>query len=162
MKKQIMKYIRTKHGLLIDLEKQLEKEKEEYNRKYGSFYEISNFKIKQVGDKLVAIPVDEKGHKIPDKKLKRTCFFDIWLDDIAKQADTIEELCDWFIVEGDDNEITYHKTLSSAETDGKDYILESNETYTIYGCVSVKGKGLFYRAKMKGVLPNGEIDWELL
>lgn len=75
--------------------------------------------------------------------------------DILKQADTIEELCDWFIVEGDDNEITYHKTLFSAKTDGKDYILESNEAYTIYGCVLVKGKGLIYVAKMN---EKGELE----
>ena len=29
-----------------------------------------------------------------------------------KVADTIEELCDWFIVEGDSNEITYQDRKS--------------------------------------------------
>jgi hypothetical protein len=31
----------------------------------------------------------------------------------------------------------------------------------IYGAIWTD-KGLIYVAKMKGILPNGEIDWELL
>lgn len=67
---------------------------------------------------------------------------------VRKEADTIEELCDCFIIEGDNLEFDYQTTLLGAEIYGTDNILESNETYTIYGCILVKGKGLIYVAKM--------------
>ena len=104
--------------------------------------------IYQVYDKVFEYKGDKR-YQLVDSR------FEISLNDIIKQAYTIEELCDWFVVEGDDNEITYHKTLFSAETDGKDYILESNETYTIYGCVLVKGQGLIYVARMND---KGELE----
>lgn len=41
------------------------------------------------------------------------------------------------------------------------YRKEDLEHYDYYGAIWTD-KGLIYKAKMKGVLPNGEIDWALL
>ncbi len=84
-------------------------------------------------------------------------------------ADTIEELCDEFVqinkskdkdlvrIKKIDGVIYYQKlerTLDSEwhKLSAGEYIIGSIWT----------DKGLIYKAVMKGVLPNGEIDWELI
>lgn len=84
---------------------------------------------------------------------------------IIKQADTISELCDEFVyVKKSEKPITV-----SIEKDmmffSKPFrfmkIEHALKEGTIYGAIWTD-KGLSYVAKMKGILPNGEIDWELL
>lgn len=76
----------------------------------------------------------------------------------CKVADTIKELLDCYVLESkidDDFDV-----LSKSEMER--YFRFMPKDYNCYGAILVKGKGLIYVAKMKGVLPNGEIDWELL
>lgn len=82
---------------------------------------------------------------------------------VINQADTIEELCDCFV-------------KIKRKKDYRDYILKFDfkdlsmlkqqfmkyPNSPVYGAIHVEDKGLIYVAKMKGILPNGEIDWELL
>ena len=83
--------------------------------------------------------------------------------EVIKQADTIEELCDEFVVFGE-HIIPNHTHFSSLTDVGIKSCLEAKAA--IYGAIWTKGKHdepiLKSVAKMKGVLPNGEIDWELL
>ena len=94
-----------------------------------------------------------------------------WNDDIEKyletkiiaEADTIEELCDYFIkIKRKGNCKPYllkfdHKDLPKLKEQAIKY-----KDSTIYGAIHVEDKGLIYKAKMKGILPNGEIDWRLI
>ncbi len=87
----------------------------------------------------------------------------LYLNSITvKQANTIPELCDAIIYFEDDgkpetteyfgNMITFKGKIEFLKKMGhKDFKLG---IWT--------DKGLIYEAKMKGILPNGEIDWELL
>lgn len=85
---------------------------------------------------------------------------DILIEGI-KQANTIPELCDEFVV--------IHKELNGSHTVhrynglGKSEYEAGND---VYGAIWTKGEHdepiLKSVAKMKGILPNGEIDWELL
>lgn len=85
-----------------------------------------------------------------------------------KQADTIEELCDEFVSITEDltPEILVPKYISPKDT--LEIAWKNRfEDEMCYKNVVIKGaiwtdKGLIYKAKMKGILPNGEIDWELL
>lgn len=79
---------------------------------------------------------------------------------IIKQADTIEELCDEFVVAYEDGARIVYGDLEWAKVKAK-ASLELGNKSIIYGAIWTD-KGLIYKAKMKGVLPNGEIDWELL
>lgn len=89
--------------------------------------------------------------------------------EIIKQADTIEELYDEFVSV---NKESKNHSLIEIEKDGNRYVtnkitrwIETLENklkrFDIYGAIWTN-KGLIYVTKMKGVLPNGEIDWELL
>lgn len=78
-------------------------------------------------------------------------------EEIIKQAETIEELCDMFVVwEG-----SGLLTIIDYENAHMRHIKEMANRLTIYGAIWTD-KGLIYVAKMKGILPNGEIDWKLL
>lgn len=88
--------------------------------------------------------------------------------EIIKQADTIEELCDEFVSITEDlaPEILVPKYISPKDTleiawknRFEDEMCYKN--VITFGAIWTD-KGLIYRAKMKGILPNGEIDWELL
>lgn len=87
---------------------------------------------------------------------------------IIKQANTIEELCDEFVSITEDltPEILVPKYISPKDT--LEIAWKNRfEDEMCYKNVVIKGaiwtdKGLIYKAKMKGVLPNGQIDWELL
>ena len=94
--------------------------------------------------------------------------------DDLKQADTIEELCDVFVDTSElrgtntggwlyDEFDTKNKCLVYYEHDERKTIPlnEFDDLSKIYGAIFTY-KGLIYATKMKGILPNGEIDWELL
>lgn len=74
---------------------------------------------------------------------------DVLIKDIIKEADTIKELCDEFVVEYEDGNHLAYSELEWA----KDKALRSNKKYIIYGAIWTS-KGLIYVAKMndKGVL----------
>lgn len=82
---------------------------------------------------------------------------------IIKQADTIEELCDCFVkIKRKENCKPYilkfdYKDLPKLKEQAVKY-----PNSPVYGAIHIEDKGLIYVAKMKGVLPNGEIDWDLL
>ena len=80
-------------------------------------------------------------------------------DDIIKQSDTIEELCDEFVLiepRGDGGEKYSLRDKKSFIEDyiGYEHIDIVLSYYTIYGAIWVQGKGLIYVAKMNenGVL----------
>ena len=81
-------------------------------------------------------------------------FFD---KEIIAQAETIEELCDFKVeVISDDKSVAVRIfTMYKELPPNKD--IKSGT----YGAI-LTDKGLIYVAKMKGILPSGEIDWELL
>jgi len=77
---------------------------------------------------------------------------------VIKQADTIEELFDWLVYRPN-GKIKYLIENIKQQDQCYDYEILDFENW--YGAIETD-KGLIYKAKMKGVLPNGEIDWELL
>lgn len=90
----------------------------------------------------------------------------------SKIADTVEELFDDFIWKWNEKEFPYSTARQYRRYGGcgdlkrairveKNYGKSLNYDYEIYGAVWTD-KGLIYKAKMKEILPNGEIDWELL
>lgn len=68
------------------------------------------------------------------------------------QADTIEELCDEFILEEKMREVIYHH--KSTKFDDFKTIAMLNERYTLYGAIWAS-KGLIYVAKMND---KGELE----
>lgn len=75
-----------------------------------------------------------------------------------KQADAIEELYDVVVcIRKIDNEHYIVKRKKIFDY----WYLDNFVNCDFYGAIWTD-KGLIYKAKMKGVLPNGEIDWELL
>ena len=149
-----MKYIRTKDGRIIDTEQGwtisplydgTEKTKEYYQR----------HRYVQNGD---CTTITQENFTS---------------DDIIKQSDTIEELFDEFRGIW----INYYESEKKDAHEEYHYDKEKNVFYDDFEELTPKAtiekfdifygslwtdKGLIYKAKMKGVLPNGEIDWELL
>lgn len=95
-------------------------------------------------------------------------------DEVIKVADNVEELCDEFVAIAED-ESPYLFSIYENNDKKYVYINEENaepllETFIknkiIHGAIWAKGEHdepiLKSVAKMKGVLPNGEIDWELI
>lgn len=81
--------------------------------------------------------------------------------EVIKQANTIEGLCDEFVLVAP---YRFRKPRTGRELD-KDFeemkYFYTDKDDTIYGAIWTD-KGLIYVAKMKGILQSGEIDWELL
>ena len=85
------------------------------------------------------------------------------------KADTIEELCDefvfvskngnqlWCVEQPNGENVMIYTYLGLTKMPKKEILKDG----TLYGAIWTD-KGLIYVAKMKGVLPNGEVDWELL
>ena len=87
----------------------------------------------------------------------------IYKSEVIKQADSIEELCDCFVkIKRKGNCKPY-----ILKYDFKDLPVLKEQAIKykdspVYGAIHIEDKGLIYKAKLKGVLPNGEINWELL
>ena len=81
--------------------------------------------------------------------------------DIITQADTIEELSDyWDFYSSIYNKYQIKEIWLYTITQIKNML---EEKYIRDVKLAIRtDKGLIYVAKMKGILPNGEIDWELL
>lgn len=88
----------------------------------------------------------------------------VFAKDIVKEADTIEELCDEFV---SNNKLLEPKYIYSNESLIQSWRNRFEDEITVNGNKDIKGAiwtegGLIYAAKIKGILPNGEINWELL
>lgn len=156
-----MKYIRTKHGRIIDLSDYA------YSKTHHWFAQKRNIKE-------LAAPHHfcwkEEYNDVPD------CMGKIFVEQLdkneCKEADTIEELCDEYIVV---NASTgqWHRTFHWFDAKelkfwfGKEMpALVKEGKFDVYAAIMANGEHdepvLKSVAKMKGVLQNGEIDWVLL
>lgn len=154
-----MKYIRTKDGRIIDLERFINEEKDTPYYKDFEFEEIS----KDGQLKWTAIGTEKNSIK---DQIGRRCHFSATLNnEVIKQADTIEELFDRFVIvfTHSNNEFCYRNDFF--KIGDALYFIDLYKSrckiLNTYGAIWTD-KGLIYVAKMKGILPNGEIDWELL
>ena len=85
----------------------------------------------------------------------------IYTNCFDSQTNIIEELFDDFVIIGSDEYQKYIKHSLKEALQKKEWLERLGYTCNIYGSIWTNN-GLIYKAKMKGVLPNGEIDWELL
>lgn len=131
-----MKYIRTKDGI----------------------YEVAK---EQKNNFLVSLKnIEEDCYDVPCINKK----------DILKQANAIPELCDGFWWENEDysepifisNKEFLMDRLNSWKQSDKELGTDCFSKISVYGSIYIKGKGWAHVAKMKGVLPNGEVNWKLL
>lgn len=83
-------------------------------------------------------------------------------ENILKISDNIEELFDEYVCIGSHSYCQRYVKHSIEEALRKKKWLErAGYTCNIYGDIWIDEEGLIHKAKMKGILPNGEIDWEL-
>lgn len=73
-------------------------------------------------------------------------------NEIIATADTIEELCDEFVIEYIASDVLFQ--VRYAEFQWAEEEFESDKKETLYGAIRVAGKGLIYVAKMN---ENGEL-----
>ena len=78
---------------------------------------------------------------------------------MSKGLKVVEELCDEFVIKAYCSNEPF--LFMKEQMDIKGFIKKCDKDTIIYGAIWTD-KGLIYVAKMKGILPNGEIDWELL
>ena len=74
-------------------------------------------------------------------------------DEILAEAETIEELCDEFVIEYLTSEEVIQIRYPEFQWAKEDF--ESNKKGTLYGAIRVSGKGLIYVAKMN---ESGELE----
>ena len=135
-----MKYIRTKdkiYGFIPNVVSSIE-----YDDEVGA-YSIYYFDE----NKGKHLERDDKGGHSMDS---------VWNEDIVKQADTIEELCDEFVCDHNNGtrviQTKVHKPQFPFCEDTIDYLKRNNQTY--YGAIWTD-KGLIYVAKMNN---KGELE----
>lgn len=81
-------------------------------------------------------------------------------NNIEKLANTIEELCDFIIFKEDGKTRIRNIDQRFANYQLKTVVFEfPNENIKL---AIETDKGIIFVAEKKGILPNGEIDWELL
>lgn len=129
-----MKYIRTKDGI----------------------YEVLNESKLPVGDDVFYM----------------TACKNFYSYEVIKQADMVEKLFDEFVCNACPLGLSPHDShcvegsLIEAKLTRDRYLDNFNEGVEIYGAIWIKLSNGAPRlepiAKMKGILPNGEADWELL
>ena len=137
-----MKYIRTKDGRLIDVQKFIEEEKK---NPYYTDYEFEEIKNEEDCCSIHWTAIGTKENSQKDQ-VGRRCQFGASVDSpFISQADTIEELCEEFVVIYESGCHALFDTLGEAET----------QLYTeIYGAIWTD-KGLIYVAKMN---ESGELE----
>lgn len=79
---------------------------------------------------------------------------------VGEPKNTIKELYDLFVLVDPKDFSCIHVETDYNELIRYKHCLWNNKG-NIYGAIWTN-KGLIYITKMKGILPNGEIDWELL
>lgn len=83
--------------------------------------------------------------------------------EIEKSADTIGELCDCFIkIKRKNNYKDYILKFDYKDLEELKKQFVKFPQSPVYGAIHIEDKGLIYKAKMKGILPDGKIEWELL
>lgn len=151
-----MRYIRTKNGVIIDLEKFINNEKDTPYYTDFIFDEIT----KDGHLKWTAVGTDKNSM---ENQRGRRCQFGATLNsEIVNQADTIEELCDGFVVENPEKDFhvlrCYKEDVFSfvedveipigiKEYDEKRDLISGEHDWTVYGAIWTS-KGLIYVAKM--------------
>ncbi len=129
-----MKYIRTKdkiYGFIPNVVSSIE-----YDDEVGA-YSIYYFDE----NKGKHLERDDKGGHSMDS---------VWNEDIVKQADTIEELCDWFVLRQDGKIYQIYAKEEDAVADLGQYTLAFEWYYAVD-----TDKGLIYVAKMNN---KGELE----
>jgi hypothetical protein len=154
-----MRYIRTKNGVIIDLEKFINNEKDTPYYTDFIFDEIT----KDGNLKWTAVGTDKN---TMENQRGRRCQFGATLNsEIISQADTIEELCDEFDWKWNEKEFPYSKVrqhsryggygdLERAMKEEENYGKHLNYDYEIYGAIWTD-KGLTYVAKLNS---KGELE----
>ena len=165
-----MRYIRTKDGRIVDLEKFINEEKDTPYYKDFIFEEITKDGV------LKWTAVGTEQNSMEEQRGIR-CHFSATLNsEIIAQADTIEELCDEIIFILEDASIPYSSPYQYNKEKEMEWFKTETEIDIGFGFMKkIKEKFLAIWtkgnkdepilksvAKMKGVLPNGEVDWELL
>ena len=134
-----MKYIRTKDGRIVDIEKFINEEKDTPYYKDFIFEEITKDGV------LKWTAVGTEQNSMQEQRGIRCQFSATLTSEIIEQANTIEELCDEFIVVSDNCE----KPIISALPFNELQLYAKGRTkYAIcYGAIWTD-KGLIYVAKM--------------
>ena len=85
-----------------------------------------------------------------------------------KIADTIEELCDEFVIHNPNNDgdwfpkyFVYKNRIEDLFTESM-IKLQKEKNIEVFASIWLEDGTLKSVAKMKGILSNGKIDWELL
>ena len=131
-----MKYIRTKSGI----------------------YEVA--KIIQDCDKgdiyVVNLPKSQWDYDEDNKLFYKDSMTDsFWKHEIIKQADTIEDLCDRFIVEYENGSFTIFNDFKNLKRHFDYYPQYYHKVTGRYGVIFIKDRGLIYVAKMNN---KGELE----
>lgn len=88
--------------------------------------------------------------------------FSNYKDNLIKVSDNIEELFECVVYDclPRPHQSPYHKH-EIGDVESLEWNKKPERFENIYGAIYTD-KGIIYKAKMKGVSPNGEIEWELL
>lgn len=143
------RYIRTKDGRIVDIQRFIDEEKDT-----PYYYDFEFDEIKNEEDYCVLnwTAVGSKENSIKEQVGKR-CQFGVTISSpFIAQADTIEELCNEFVAEKYGNRIVF--SVEDRKTYETRYCVEYG--WNIYGAIWTE-KGLIYVAKM-----NEKGDLELL
>lgn len=105
--------------------------------------------------------IKTKDNKIVKIDLENNKIFTSKYEVVGFPEDDIEELIDCLVF----TERSVYNGQEHKYIMYKPFIIEEDNIYNT--TVDIKGanwtdKGLIYVTKMKGILPNGKIDWELL
>ena len=141
-----MKYIRTKDGRIVDIEKFINEEKDTPYYKDFEFEEISK------DGELKWTAVGTEQNSMEEQRGIR-CHFSATLNsEVIKQADIIEELCDEFVLDGMLGQLSITDFYNYHFHNSIEQILKNNQT--IYGAIWTD-KGLIYVAKLN---EKGELE----
>ena len=119
-----------------------------YIRTKNGIYELVEDNNKEWGKQIVVKFPKNLNMKVADVK-----------DQILKQADTIEELCDYFLI--DKNDIEHYEPTTLLIFDDYDdfkYSMFGYEFASGYGCIKTD-KGLIYVAKFNWEDEELELIW---
>ena len=151
-----MRYIRTKDGRIVDVQKFIDETKDT-----PYYYDFKFDEIKNEGDSCVLnwTAIGTRENSIKEQVGKR-CQFGVTIDSpFIAQADTIEKLCDEFVVleYGIESGVLYSRTQhTTLEEAIGSQTAKHKCSYEIYGAIWTD-KGLIYKAKI-----NEKGDLELL
>ena len=147
-----MKYIRTKDGIIVDIEKFINEEKDTPYYKDFEFEEISK------DGELKWTAVGTEQNSMEEQRGIR-CHFSATLNsEVIKQADTIEEMCDEFVI---DNPLNWRPfPFTTPDVDKVKLLLKNHPVSLIKYNIKIFGaiwtaQGLIYVAKLN---EKGELE----